>query len=250
MRLVVHVFLAVVGTFAWCGELSGQAPTPAQSGLTEAEALRRFVASDPRIRALQAHIDQVRATQAERTLWPNPSVTYSRESVSSAHDTFLLASQEFPIAGRRARLRVAGERAVEVAQAEARVQALQLHAELRQAYTELLLAQEREATVRQAIESLQNLISMLRVREEAGEGSSYDRMRGARALLDLEADLAGARTARAQAQGRLAGFLGREVNPDALIAADRLPVPEARVHLACDRTRSLRQLPRGRGAWK
>jgi outer membrane protein TolC len=239
MRLAVHVFLAVLGTFAWCGDLSAQAPPPAQSGLTEAEALRRFAVSDPRIRALQAHVDQVRATQAGRTLWPNPSVTYSRESVSSAHDTFLLASQEFPITGRIARLRVAGERAVEVAQADARVERVRLQAELRDHYTALILAQLREAAVQQAIESLQKLISMLRAREDAGEGSSYDRMRGARALLDLEADLAAARTARAQAQGQLAGFLGRDVNPDAVTAADSLTAPETRAEVASLVTQAL-----------
>jgi outer membrane protein TolC len=239
MRLVVHVFLVMFGPLAWSGELTAQSPTPAQSRLTEAEALKRFVSSDPRIRALEAQIDQARATQAERVLWPNPSVTYSRESVSNAHDTFLLARQEMPISGRRARLHVAAERAVEVAQAEARVETLRLQAELREAYTALVLAQERERTIRQAIEALQTLVSMLRAREEAGEGSSYDRMRGARALLDLEADLAAARTARAQAQGQLAAFFGRDVAPGTLLAADPLTVPDVRGDVASLVTQAL-----------
>lgn len=239
MRLVVHVSLVILVLLASRGELIAQEPTPAPSRLTEAEALRRFAANDPRIRALRARIDQVRATQAERTLWPNPSVTYSRESVSTAHDTFLLASQEFALAGRRARLRAAGALAVEVAQADARVERLRLQAELRDAYTALVLAQLREGAVQQGIESLQKLISMLRAREEAGEGSSYDRMRGARALLDLEADFAAARTARAQAQGQLAGFLGGDVNPDSVIAADPLTAPEARAEVASLVTQAL-----------
>lgn len=238
MRLVVHVFV-VLGLLVWPGEASAQGATPAQPGLTEADALKRFAASDPRIRALQARVEQVRAVQAERTLWPNPSVTYSRESVSAAHDTFLVARQEFPIPGRSARLRVAGQRAVEVAQADARVETLRLQAELRDAYTTLAVAQQRERTVRQAIESLQKLISMLRAREDAGEGSSYDRMRGARALLDLEADLAAARTARAQAQGQLAGFFGRDVDPETVVAADPLTVPDARVEIASLMTQAL-----------
>jgi cobalt-zinc-cadmium efflux system outer membrane protein len=228
----MHVFSITLWLFGSSGAVNAQSPPPAQSRLTESDALKRFVASDPRLRALQARIDEVRAAQAERTLWPNPSVTYSRESVSNAHDTFLLARQELPVSGQRARLRVAGERAVEAAQAEARAERLRLQTALRDAYTKLVLAQERESTVRQSITSLQELIAMLRAREDAGEGSSYDRMRGARALLDLEADLAAARIARAQAQGELASFFGRDIDPETVVAADPLALPEAPVDVA------------------
>jgi outer membrane protein, heavy metal efflux system len=190
--------------------------------LTEGEAVARFMANSPRIRALNARIDEVRAVHAERALWPNPVVTFSRESVVNTDDTFLLARQELPISGRRRQLRTAGRIAVEAAQAEARLQTMQLQAGLREAYTALLLAQEREAVLRSGIDSLKRLVDVLRLREEGGEGSSYDRIRGARAVLDLEADLASAAAARAQAQGQLAAFPSPQVAPEALIAADAL----------------------------
>jgi outer membrane protein TolC len=180
------------------------------------------MANSPRIRALNARIEQVRAGHAERALWPNPSVTFARESVFSTDDTFLLARQELPISGRRSQLRTAGRIAVEAAQAEARFQMMQLQADLREAYTALLLAQEREAVLRSGIDALQRLVDVLRVREEGGEGSSYDRIRGARAVLDLEADLSAAAAARAQAQGQLAAYLGSQAVPETLVAADAL----------------------------
>lgn len=200
--------------------------------LTEREVVARFVTSDPRVRALNARIDEIRATQAERTRWPNPSATFSRESVLGSHDTFLLASQELPIPGRRSRLQTAGRLAADAAQAEAAWERLQLQTAVREAYAALLLAQQREQALQQSIDELQKLISVLRAREEGGEGSTYDRMRGQRALIDLEAERALAASDRARAQGQLAGYLGRGITPDALVAADSLiatspPPPQA-----------------------
>ena len=200
--------------------------------LSEGELLARFVANDPRIQAIQSRVDEVRATHAERAVFPNPSVNYSRESVFNADDTFLVARQELPVSGRRQRLRAAGRLAVEAASALARRERVQLQVELRIAYTDLLLAQEREATVSRAITGLQNLISMLRAREEEGEGSTYDRMRGERALIDLEADLSLAKASRAEAQGRVATFLGPQVMPDTLTAVDALDTPPPSVPVA------------------
>jgi outer membrane protein TolC len=178
--------------------------------------------SDPRIRALNARIDEIRATQAERTLWPNPSATFSRESVLGAHDTFLLGRQELPISGRRGRLQTAGRLAIDAAQAETQLERVQLQAAVREAFTALLLAQQREEALQGSIDPLQKLISVLRTREEGGEGSTYDRMRGQRTLVDLEAERSLAARDRAEAQGRLASYLGPGTTPEALVAADSL----------------------------
>ena len=199
--------------------------------LTEREAVARFLSNDPRVRALNARIDEVRATQAERTLWPNPSVTFSRESVLGAHDTFVLARQDLPISGRRARLRTAGGLAVEASQAEARFERVQLQADVREAYTDLLVAQQREAALEGSIDALQKLVSVLRTREEGGEGSTYDRMRGQRALVDLEAERSLAAADRARVQGRLAAYLGPGTAAEALVATDALTPPPSEAPL-------------------
>jgi cobalt-zinc-cadmium efflux system outer membrane protein len=223
MRLAFLVCLGALSALPCSAQSAAQAAQQSPPlRLTEREALDRFWTSDPRIRALNARIDEIRATQAERTLWPNPSATFSRESVFGAHDTFVLARQELPISGRRGRLQTAGALAVDVAHAEAQRDRVQLQAEARAAYGALLLAQQREQALLESIDALQTLVSVLRTREEGGEGSTYDRLRGQRALLDLEADRALASADRAQAQGRLAGYLGPGTSPDALVAADGL----------------------------
>ena len=223
MRLVVSLIFGVRALLLCPADVGAQtnASAPVER-LTESEAVARFMATSPWIRALNARIDEVRAGHAERTLWPNPSVTYARESVFNTDDTFLLGRQELPISGRRGQLGTAGRIAVEAAQAEARFQTMQLQAGLRDAYTALLLAQEREAVLSSGIDALQRLVDVLRVREEGGEGSSYDRIRGARAVLDLEADLSAAAAARAHAQGQLAAYLGSPTIPATFVAADAL----------------------------
>jgi outer membrane protein, heavy metal efflux system len=226
MRLAILVCVSALSALP-CSAQSSE-PVAQQSPLlrlTERDALGRFLSSDPRIRALNARIEEIRATQAERTLWPNPSATFSRESVLGAHDTFLLGRQEVPISGRRGRLQTAGRLAVDVAQAEAQLERVQLQAEVREAYAALLLAQQREEALQGSIRALQELVAILRAREEGGEGSAYDRMRGQRALIDLEAERSLAAGDRARAQGRLAGFLGPQTTPEQLVAADSLIAP-------------------------
>jgi cobalt-zinc-cadmium efflux system outer membrane protein len=194
--------------------------------LTEREALQRLAANDPRLRAVRARIDEVRAAQAERVRWPNPSFSLAREEAGT-HDEFLLARQELPVSGRLGRLQEAGQFAVEAAEADARFQTLVLQSEVRDAFTALLLAQEREVVIRSAIAQLQKFVEILRARESGGEGSTYDRMRGQRALVDLEAELGAAAAARARAQGRLAGYLGLPSSAQALVADGSLDVAPA-----------------------
>lgn len=223
MRLALFVCVGALSALPCSAQSAAQAAQePPTLRLTELEAVARFSSSDPRVRALNARIDEIRATQAERTLWPNPSATFSRESVRGAHDTFLLARQELPVSGRRGRLETAGRLAVDAAQAEAQFERVQLQAEVRVAYAALLLAQQREATLQTSIDSLQQLVSVLRTREEGGEGSTYDRMRGQRALVDLEAERSLAAGDRARAQGRLAGYLGPGTRAEVLVATDSL----------------------------
>lgn len=233
MRLVMLCLAAV------CCAAPGRAqglpgPSESQSSLplTEREVIARVMSGSPRLRAITARIQEVRALQADRVLWPNPSGTYTRESAGNAHDTFVLATQELPITPRRGHLRTAGERAVEVAQAEARFEIVQLQSEVRDAYSQLALAQARDRDIRQSIEPLRQLIAMLQAREKDGEGSTYDRMRGERALIDLEAELAVAAASRVQAATRLAAFLPSPPTPESIVAADDLTVDPPQTTLA------------------
>jgi cobalt-zinc-cadmium efflux system outer membrane protein len=221
MRFVVLVCLAACALAADTRVVFAQGVTAVQR-LTEADAIARMMASDPRIQAWRAGIDEARATQAERTLWPNPVVAYSRESVANVDETFVLGRQEFPVSGRLRHLHAAGRLAVESAQARTTFQIRHLQADLRRAFVSLLVVQEREATLRRSVGELRQLVELLRAREQAGEGSRYDRLRGQRALADLEVEQDAAAILRARAQADLASFLGPGMTPDSLIAIGAL----------------------------
>jgi cobalt-zinc-cadmium efflux system outer membrane protein len=204
-----------------------QAAGPPGGALTESEALRRLAQHDPRIRAIRARIDETRALQSGRVVRANPSVSFSRESVGDAHDGFLLGRQEIDVSGRLGRLREAGRLALRAAEAEARQQIVERQALLRHTFVAALLAQERVASFESGIRDLQQLLDVLRTRETAGEGSSYDRLRGQRALADMEADLGLALIARADAQGRLAAMLGGGSGQVAEVSNSLEPAPPA-----------------------
>jgi cobalt-zinc-cadmium efflux system outer membrane protein len=143
----------------------------------------------------------------------------TRESVAGTNDVFLVGRQDLPISGRRRHLITAGLLAAEAAEAEATFQIRRLQADVRRAFVALLAAQERESILDGAAGSLRALIAVLQAREEAGEGSRYDRLRGQRALADLESERAAAAIARARARADVAAFLGPGVTPDGLVAA-------------------------------
>jgi outer membrane protein TolC len=230
MRLAIRLCAgAVLSCAAVSAAAQGIGPVDQVLPLTEAQAIERLLAQDPTLRALRTRVDEVRAAQADRARWPNPSVTVTRESVGSSSDTFLVGRQELPLSGRLRLLRDAGRLAVAGTEADVRFAIAQRIAELRLAFAALLQAQEQEAALREAVTGLERLIDVLRTREEAGEGSSYDRMRGARALADLQHELASVAVERAAAQGRLASFLGAGTPPTQLVAAgtpqDVAPLP-------------------------
>jgi cobalt-zinc-cadmium efflux system outer membrane protein len=84
---------------------------------------------------------------------------------------------------------------------------------MRRMFYELLLAQERESVLRDAIGQLQEVLRILRERETLGEGSRFDRLRGEREESELQAELASAQAGTVQARSHLASFFDGNVSP-------------------------------------
>ena len=196
-------------------------PGAAQS-LTEAEAVARMRAEYPRVTALRLGVRELEADARERTLAANPAVAYTREEAGAVVDDFLLVSQELPLWGRRGLLGEAARHEVSARSADADGRLLAIEAELRLAFTDLLLAQDRVRSLEAGVERLDALIAVLRTREEAGEGSRFDRLRAEREVAEVAADLALAVIDRRRAQARLAVFFAEGTDPDGLAAAGRL----------------------------
>ena len=198
------------------------APTVAAQELTERDALARFTAEHPRVTALRFQVEQVRAESQARSLLTNPAVAYTYESAAGSRDDFLLFRQELPVTGRLKLLRAAGGMTVDVAQAGADFDLRLLRAQVRLFFADLLQSQEREASLSDGVRELQEVVRILTEREQQGEGSTFDRLRGARELAELQAELSSAVVMRAQAQARLASFLGSDIDPTGLVAQGSL----------------------------
>jgi cobalt-zinc-cadmium efflux system outer membrane protein len=203
MRTVLCVALVVVTSHA----------ANAQIVLTEAEALARLSPESARLRALKAQVDVARADVSAAARFPNPRVTLSREAVSGIAEDYLTVAQPLPITGRRG---------FEVQSAEASVRAIEFRvaeierrarAELRTAYATLRKEQLREDDLAATLRDFRDLADVLAKRERAGDAAGFDRLRAEREVLDLEADLVEAQTARAQAQAALAAFFPLGTDP-------------------------------------
>src|SRR5437870_1537475 len=69
--------------------------------LTESEALARLSTISPLVRAIRAAIDVARADVLAAARWPNPRVTFDRESVAGVTENLTMVSQAIPLSGRR-----------------------------------------------------------------------------------------------------------------------------------------------------
>src|SRR5262245_45187655 len=70
--------------------------------LTESEALARLSPDSPRAHAVRTGIDIARVDVLTAARWPNPRVTWDRESVAGVTEHMVMLTQALPINGRRA----------------------------------------------------------------------------------------------------------------------------------------------------
>lgn len=172
---------------------------------TEAQVAEQFLAQSPYAREARARLEAARAETLARTFLPNPNVVASREGAGYA--AFLQIEQQLPISGRRGLLKQAGAAAVAVTESETVTALWSLRMDVRVAFYRAVAAQIREATISNGMAELEEVIRILRTREQEGEGSRYDRLRAERELAEYRSQLALARGDAAQARAALTGFL-------------------------------------------
>jgi cobalt-zinc-cadmium efflux system outer membrane protein len=195
--------------------LAGASVAAAQE-MTQEQALGRFEKESQQMRAIDQRVAVVRAETRAWSLPPNPAATVSREDAAGAADDFVLVQQSLPVNGRLGLLRSAGSAQVNATEAEVSYQRLLLRSDFRAAFYALLLSQQRVAVIEAWMKQLHDLVRILQEREQAGEGSAFDRMRGQRELSDAAANLASQQVALAQARSRLASFLAPGTDPSTL----------------------------------
>jgi cobalt-zinc-cadmium efflux system outer membrane protein len=202
--------------------------TPAGVGaqslnLTEGEALARLSAESPRARAARAGVEIARADVLSVGRWPNPRLTYDRESVAGVTENIVMVAQPLPITGRRRFEVEAASALVGATSSRADEEIRRLRADLRLAFAELVAAQTRERRLTTARDRLGELADVLARREAAGDAAGFDRLRAEREVLDVDTDRALAATDRARAQAIVASFFADVPDPARIVAVPRPP---------------------------
>jgi outer membrane protein, heavy metal efflux system len=178
---------------------------------SESQIVERFLSLSPHARELRARVSLAKAEARIRTVYPNPSVAYSREG--AGYNQFIEASETLALTGRIGYLREAGAAAVSVVEANREAALWSLRGDLRQAFFRMAASQERVRLLSEGAREVEQVIVILRRREDEGEGSRYDRLRAERELAEVRIDTTVARSLVVASGARLAGYLpeGTEV---------------------------------------
>jgi cobalt-zinc-cadmium efflux system outer membrane protein len=172
---------------------------------TEQAILDLFDQQTPIRRETQSAAAAITEAIRGRTLWPNPVSSYSRETVGFTE--FIQVEQQLPLSKRieYERQAITPARASVEAQGDARL--WDIRSSLRAAFYRAVAAQEQAEVIRTGLREIESIITLLRVREEQGEGSRYDRVRVERETADLRADLALALARARNERSALAAYL-------------------------------------------
>ena len=196
-RSQVVTWIAVAGLFA-PSLVAGQ-------DRTEREIVELIVRDGPRARAIRAEAEVTRREQLARLAYPNPAITWSRESAGFTE--FLQAEQSLPLFGTRASLARAGVAATAAAEGDRDVRLWQLRSEAAAVVARFIAEQARATSATGQINEIERLIAILRTRETEGEGSRFDRLRAEQELRDVRQQATAATAAVAEARATLTGLL-------------------------------------------
>lgn len=195
--------------------------------LTESDALSRLSPDSPRVRAIRAAVDVARADVLAAGRWPNPRLTFDRESVAGVTENMWMIAQPLPISGRRGLEQQAASALVDAASSRSDDALRRARVDLRLAFAQLVTAQIRERDLTAAHDRLHGLAETLEKREAAGDAAGFDRLRAEREVLDIDADREAAAIDRARAQASLAAFFAEPIDGARIEAITRAAPPAA-----------------------
>ena len=205
---------------------------------TEREVVELIIRDGPQARAIRAESEVARREQLARLAYPNPAVTYSRESAGFTE--FLQAEQALPIFGTRAALLRAGVAATAAAEAERDARLWLLRSDAAVAVARIVAEQVRLESARAHVREVERLIEILRTREREGEGSRFDRLRAEQELRDSNQLATAATVALSESRATLAGMLPRDVSQPTITAAQPAREPTAPIETLLTRATSTR----------
>jgi cobalt-zinc-cadmium efflux system outer membrane protein len=185
-------------------------PSPALAqDRTEREVVELIVRDGPQARAIRAESEVTRREQDARLAYPNPAVTYSRESAGFTE--FLQAEQSLPLFGARGALLRAGVAATTAAEADRDVRLWVLRSDAAAAAARLVAEHGRLELAQAYARDVERLIEILRTREREGEGSRFDRLRAEQELRDTRQLVTSTSVSVVEARAALSGMLPRDI---------------------------------------
>ena len=193
--------------------------------LTEREAVTLFLTRSAYAQEFRAGTAVVEAQTHSWRVWPNPQAGFEHEGAGLTQITRV--QQGLPINGRLGLLRQAGNSAVRVAEAQAEFNLWGLCSDMRLAFYDLLLAQQREEALSDSIPQLQEVVRVLSEREKHGEGSRFDRLRAEQEQSDLKAEIVSTQALIAQARSRLASYVPGNAESGSIRAQGELEMTDA-----------------------
>lgn len=209
---------------AWIAGFGLVVPSPVMAqDRTAREVVELIVRDGPQARAIRAGTDVARSEQLARLAYPNPAVTYSRESAGFTE--FLQVEQALPLFGSRNALSQAGVAATAAADAERDARLWLLRCEAASAVARLTAEQARLESAEADAREVERLIEILRTREREGEGSRFDRLRAEQELRDARQLVTSAAVSVVNARATLLGMLPPEVVLTKVVGAPSSPPP-------------------------
>jgi outer membrane protein, heavy metal efflux system len=208
----------------------------AQTPLTEAEAVRLGLTRADFTDLERGAVQAAEADVLAAGLFPNPTLSYSRDRVDGSPDTVeqtWMLGQTFDISGRRGLHREAASRRVASVIAGNAARQLDMAAEIRRGFHEALFRQQTIRAAETWAQRFARVEGMVGKLARAGEASGYDQRRLSRERQTAEARLA---AERAELDRSLARLLALTGTPDApLLKGALLPPPPSPVETALSR---------------
>jgi cobalt-zinc-cadmium efflux system outer membrane protein len=205
MRLTLSVFLLTLPLAAW-----------AQVPLTETDAVRLGLARTELADLARAAVQAAEADITAARLFPNPTLSYSRERVEGSPDAVeqsWMLSQTFDPSGRRGLHREAAVRRVAAVTAGNVSRQLEYAAEIRRTFHRALLRQQTVRATETWVQRFAQIEQRVARLARAGEASGYDRRRLERERQTAETALAAERAEYARWTARLAALAGLSDEP-------------------------------------
>jgi len=177
----VVAFLVAVVISLPATAIAHTGPAEESPALIEAEAVAMGLSREDVADVLSGMVQGAAADLKTARLWPNPSITYTREQVDAgpaeSDENFLTITQTFDLSGRRGLRTRAAQRRLEAAEHLALGRRLDIEEEIKLRFYETLVRQRRLEAVETWSARMAEIADTIARREAAGDVSSYDRRR-------------------------------------------------------------------------